>query len=262
MHMQPVVVLSLLSCAASYTECGRGLEDCFEVPSGRYLAVEPDDGAGPMEAAVYFHGYSTNAEAQLSRSWMDDLTGRGWLVILPDGYGETWSHENSPSSYRDEIAFIDEVLADVRQRWDVAGLYGTGFSQGASMAWYTACERGGEFEAFFPASGSFWEPLPESCPGAPVNMRHTHGTSDTVFPLEGRAIGDTHQGDTYEGLALWRAWGGCPEAPDREEVQGEVTCQIWETCTSGKELRLCLHDGGHTSPADWMVQNLDWAASL
>lgn len=252
------LMLALAACnTEQYTDCTPELGDCREVEGGRYLYVEPEDFSG--QALIYFHGYGGSAKGQVGKSWVEeDLLPRGVLGIFPDGYDNTWSHEGSPSSDRDELAFLDAVLDDVRERWEVTILDASGFSQGASMGYDLACYRTGELRSFFPGSGTFWEPLPASCDG-PMHIRHTHGTADSTFPLEGRAIGLQQQGDTYEGLALWRSVNGCSEEADREEVQGEVTCQVWESCSSGREIRLCLHDGGHSAPDDWMAQNLDWA---
>ena len=257
-------LLSLAACQEDFTGCDSELTGCHEVDGGRYLSVEPEHTDGPLKVLIYFHGYSSSAKSQVRKSWVeDDLQPRGWLSIFPDGMDNTWSHDGSPSDDRDEIRFLDAVMADVSERWEVEAYYSSGFSQGASMSWYAACYRGDQFAAFFPASGSFWEPLPESCEGGPVNLRHTHGTADGTFPLEGRGIGLSYsQGDTNVGIDLWRDWNGCAEAPDREEVQGEVTCSIWDTCEAGRELRFCLHDGGHSSAEDWMSQNLDWAEGL
>jgi len=258
-----LAALALMGCSSTYTNCGVGLSNCYSVDSGRYLVVAPEASSGPLSVLIHFHGWGSSATSHSGKSWVaDDVTSRGWLGVFPDGINETWSHDGSPNADRDEIAFLDDVIADVRDRFDVENFYGSGFSQGASMAWYLACERGDQFTSFFPASGTFWDPLPQTCTAGPVNLRHTHGTSDTTFPLEGRPIGTSHQGDTLEGMALWRDINGCSEAPERTEVEGVVTCQIWDQCASGRELRLCLHDGGHTYPDDWMMQNLDWSESL
>jgi len=258
------LLLSVLGCQEDFLACDSELTGCVEVESGRYLSVEPEEADGPLPGMIYFHGYSTSASAQTRKDWVEGvMQPRGWLSIFPDGMKNTWSHENAPSGNREEMSFIDEVMADVSERWDVEAFYGSGFSQGASMAWYTACDRGDKFTAFFPASGSFWDPLPESCSAA-IHLRHSHGTADTTFPIEdGRAIGlNSHQGDTNDGMALWRAQNGCAETPDREEVQGSFTCSLWDTCSSGKQLQYCLHDGKHSAPDDWMSLNLDWVESL
>lgn len=247
--------------------CQEGSTRCHEVESGRYLALEPEgwDGVSELPSLVYFHGHGGSAGGTAaSADWLvDGVSAWGGLLILPDGYHNSWSHMGSPEQYRDEEVFVDQVMADAAARWPLSDTrYVSGFSSGGSMAWDVACLRGDDFTAFLPMSGSFWEPLPTECPTGPVSLRHTHGTADTIMPLEGRAIGDAHQGDVFEGMALWRSFDGCAEEPDATVVEGLVTCQLWTTCSSGAQLALCLHDGKHAPPDGWIDHALPWADAL
>ena len=126
------------------------------------------------------------------------------MLILPDGIDKTWAHQGSPSQARDEIAFMDAVRADMLARWPIEPneILVTGFSQGGSMVWDLACQRGSDYGAFVAVSGAFWEPLPERCVGGPVDLLHIHGTTDRTVPMAGRPIGDRwRQGDVMQGLA-------------------------------------------------------------
>ena len=244
-----------------------GADPC-RVPGGDYHAVLPDgwDGTTPLPAVIFFHGYnSSSARVVANRSLISGFTDRGVLFVAPNGIDGSWAHGGSPSQARNEIAFVDALMDDMRARWpiDDTRLWVTGFSQGGSMAWDVACYRGDQVAAFYPVAGAFWRPHPASCPSGPVNLRHVHGTSDQVVPMEGRPIGAFwHQGDVRESILLLAAQNGCAEAPDRIEIQGNVTCEIWDQCTSGRELQLCLHPGGHVLPQGWISQVLSWAGAL
>ncbi|MGI9335707.1 MAG: polyhydroxybutyrate depolymerase, partial [Gammaproteobacteria bacterium] len=101
------------------------------------------------------------------------------------------------------------------------------------------------------------------CPGGPVNLRHVHGTADPVVPMQGRPIGDTWiQGNVREGWRLWLENGDCAARPDRVERSGGLSCEVWSSCASGKELRLCLHPGGHKRIAGWVEDSVSWVESL
>lgn len=255
------MLLLLLACADDPTRCSADLSGCYEVEGGRYLVSEPAgwDGESPLPMLVYFHPYNGTDSSARGRSWLSgELEARGILGVFPNGINETWAHQGSPSRARDEIAFLDAVLADVESRWPLSSRMASGFSQGGSMAWDAACYRGSRFDAVFPLSGAFWDPLPETCTDGPVNLRHTHGLSDGTVPMEGRPIGNSQQGDVLDGIAVWRAVNGCEEDPDTTEVVGVSTCQVWSSCTSGRQLMLCLHDGGHEIPAGWFEESLDW----
>lgn len=260
----PLLILG--ACKEDDLHCHDDSTRCYEVGLGRYLAVEPEgwDGQTAIPVMVFFHGHGGSAGgAAASYDWLvDGVSAWGGLLVLPDGLDGSWSHQGSPEQERDEDVFVDQIMADAAQRWPLTERrYVSGFSSGGSMAWHVACYRGDDFTAFLPISGSFWEPLPGDC-GGPVSLRHTHGTEDTIMPLEGRAIGDSHQGDVYEGMALWREMNGCAEEPDEVVVQGEVTCQMWQSCSSGEQLALCLHGGKHAAPEGWIDDALPWADAL
>ena len=52
---------------------------------------------------------------------------------------------------------------------------------------------------------------------------------------------------------------GCPEEPDQIVPDGPYSCQVWDQCSSGKQLALCLYDGPHLVPDGWLGANLRWA---
>lgn len=227
------------------------------VEGGEYRFTEPADFSGT--ALIFFHGYNGSAAGVQGRSWMEALEPQRVLGIFPEGIDKTWAHVGSPSDARDELAFLDAVVADVRANWSIERLYVSGFSQGASMAWDAACYRGATFDAAFPVAGAFWEPLPEAC-GTPLPLRHTHGTADTTYPLTGRPIGSWQQGDVNAGLTVWRERNRCREET-QDVTEGSATCTVWQ-CETAREVRLCLHDGAHQVPGEWLEQNLSWANEL
>ncbi|MCB9742529.1 MAG: hypothetical protein H6740_08020 [Alphaproteobacteria bacterium] len=235
---------------------------CFEVEGGRYFAQAPEgwDGEAELPVVLHYHGYGGTGDGAMRSGVLQEMRARGYLIVTPDGINGSWAHVGSPSTARDELAFFDAVWADVQARWPLHPTLrlGTGFSQGGSMAWDIACYRGDQLTAFMPTSGAFWEPLPRTC-DTPMTLMHTHGTSDTTVPMAGRPIGDSMQGDVLEGVGVLRATKGCPEAPDLVEAVGVTECQAWTSCAQGGELRLCLHDGGHTRPDGWLEQAFGWA---
>lgn len=250
--------------AGSPAEACGAIDDPCPAGGGSYHAHAPNgwDGASPLPTVIFFHGYAATGTTMMkNKGLVKAFSDLGVLFIAPNGLRKTWAHVGSPSSARDELVFTDAILADVKRRWPVDEklLWVSGFSQGGSMAWDLACYRGDQYAAFAPISGAFWRPLPERCPSGPINLRHIHGLGDTVVPMKGRPIRRIfRQGDVRRGMAVRRRQNGCPESPSRVERQGILTCEVWDQCSGGKELRLCLHDGGHSMPRGWVAEAYDW----
>ncbi len=245
------------------------------VQDGFYLMRTPKgwDGKTPLPAAVFFHGYSASADevmkdVELGRT-LSDL---GVLLVAPNGNDHSWSFPGKMQGSRDDFAFVGHVLDDVEKRLpiDRSRLWATGFSIGGSMTWYLSCFMPERFAAFAPVAGAFWDPMPQisppTCPGGPVALRHIHGLADKTVPMAGRPIrgGVYHQGDVMKSIAHLKARNGCPQEPTSTSVKDGLTCQTWAggTCTSGKEIVLCLHKGEHEIAANWIGDDYRWVEGL
>ncbi len=238
-----------------------GVEAACTVPSGEYRVRLPG-GAKPSErigAILYLHGYGGTAENAIrNKALVRMASDLGVALIAPQGADRSWSFPGSPQERRDDIAFVAAVLDDATRRLpiDPDKILASGFSVGGSMVWYLACNLGDRFAGFAPVAGAFWEPLPQSCPGPEPNLFHVHGTSDTVVPMAGRAIGDrARQGDVMEGWKLWETKGACAgEVPESFSLERlGLECERRARC-NGKTLELCLHPGGHAFKAVWVAR--------
>jgi polyhydroxybutyrate depolymerase len=259
----PLVLAALTLLAASAARaapaCGAADQPCA-LPNGFYFAEKPAqwDGKSPLPVLVHFHGFREQAIEVIGREGIRDLADRlGVLVVVPQGEGQTWSHPGSPASLRDEFAFVEMLLADLRRRFrlDEERLWASGFSQGASMVWALACHRGELFRSYLPISGAFWRPEPQQCPTLPRSIRHIHGLNDVTVPLEGRPIrgGRFHQGRIAHAIALARQAGACkPEKDDDFVSRGTLMCRKPIGCAGEATLELCLHAGGHDFDQSWL----------
>ncbi len=263
--------LASLSQAAGSQAAGQKIETDSRIEeivlgSGRYVIVMPgsERSETPYPTLFYYHGYGQSADLVLKNNALLKLaSARGVMLVIPDGLNRSWSNVGAPSERRDEIAFTKDILKDVQSRHDLdkSRLWASGFSQGGSMAWDVACYMGEEFSAFFPIAGSFWRPHPVTCEN-PVNIRHIHGLSDRVVPMTGRPIGTRwHQGDVKTGVRIWQETNRCTANSETVSL-ADMSCEIWRGCATGKELELCLHNGGHNIKIKWLAQGMDWAESL
>jgi len=245
------LILSALACAP----CG-GDAPC-EIEGGYYMAFPPA-GRGPWPVVVYPHGAGSRPESYAGNGAMLEVFhAAGVMLILPAGEGEVWNAWLAPDR-RDDLAFFDDVLAHAEGIWaiDASRVIASGFSLGGSMAHLAACYRPDVYAAAAPMSGTFWEPFPGDCADAPMRLRHTHGTSDGTWTMEGRSWGAAKQGAVEDAAAFWAAQNGC-SGETTAEVEGPVTCTVWRGCDV--ETRLCLHGEGHDRIDGWEQRLIDWA---
>lgn len=240
------------------TPCGGDI--ACRVPSGDYRIELPKDG-DLRGVYVYFHGFKSSAELQMQQRPLVETTLAHHLAyVAVDGVGGSWSFPNSARPGRDEKVFIAGILDDLQRRYGVGAdktVIG-GFSVGASMAWYTACQQGGKAAAMVTFSGVFWDPLPnaEDCVADIPPMVHFHGTADQTFPLNGRAIGPNfHQGDAFKSMSIMRERAKCDLTHARKLTLDGIACDDVPGCIRGDSI-MCIHNGGHEARADLLDAGL------
>lgn len=260
------VLLLLFAFPVSAGACGP--ESRCEVPGGYYLAATPEewDGTSPLSLVVYFHGWNSSPEATFrNRAMVQGATSRGALFVAPFADTGYWRQigEGRAERGRDEAAYIRAVMADVRKRWpiDEERTLASGFSRGASMVWNVACYTGDLFRAYAPIAGGFWRSNPDTCPTGAVNLRHIHGLADGVVAFD--KIGIYNSMPITQGFDILAQLNRVTHK-GREVDSGDdrLTCERWDESESGRVLELCLHKRGHSIPAEWVGQGLDWLTAL
>lgn len=258
-----LLIIALSGTSAAGT-CGRTVP--CEVEGGYYLAAPPPDwdGSSPLPLVVYFHGWNSSPEATFkNRAMVNGVNNRGALFVAPYARTGYWRQigDGRAEQGRDELAYVHAVMADIAKRWpiDDQRTLASGFSRGASMVWNVACYAGPLFCAYAPIAGGFWDSTPPDCPTGPVSLRHIHGTADGVVAYD--KVGIYNSRPIPEGFATLRRLDGCSNASDTKQRQ-RLTCGSWRDCTSGRVLEVCLHDGGHSIPAEWVGEGFDWMMAL
>jgi polyhydroxybutyrate depolymerase len=245
------------------------MQPCRFGENAEYRVYPPQgwDGKTPIGAFVFVHGHrATAAEIVNYKELSDAVHGMGFMLVAPQGLGDSWSTPGSPGDgRRDELAFMAAMLDDLEKNFpiDRARLVASGFSQGASVVWEIACRGDGRFAAFMPVAGVWWQPMPVACTAPKRPLLHIHGINDPVMPMGGRNLRDRwKQGDVSIAVATMRVINNCEAGKSRREQRGELTCVFEDGCTSGKPVALCLHQGDHHTNPVWFTQMADWLSSV
>ena len=245
-----ISAIALAAIAANGAQaCGRDTDCVIGGRSYRIAFPEGHDGTTPIGAIVFSHGYRGTANGVMRNKALTALADEfGVALIAAQAAGPDWNIPGAPDHHElegiDELAYFDALIADVTTRFaiDRTRLVASGFSSGAMMVWHLACYRGAAFKGFVPMSGTFWEPVPETCPSGAVNLIHYHGREDPVVPLTGRPIGDAHQGNVAEAIEMLARSGGYRPVGTGETPGLQCARQVAD---DGKLLELCLFAGKH-----------------
>jgi polyhydroxybutyrate depolymerase len=255
-------VLASMAGAQTAPACGTG-GDCLVDDGRSYRIRMPETGAGETVGAIFFaHGFRGSAAGVMRNKSLGRMADRlGVALIALDAGGEDWALPGAPhpGEGRDELTYVDNVIADASARFaiDKDRLVASGFSAGAMLVWTLACARGDRFAGFVPIAGTFWAPVPESCPGPVSSVIHIHGDADKTVPLLGRAIGNARQGAVPDALAMYARLGEF--GPVRQEYIGDLGCDTRRNAT-GEILMFCQFSGGHSFRTEFLSQAWDMLA--
>jgi len=261
--MRPILSAILMLFANPGFACGPET-DCTVLDGTRTYRYALPDSAGPVGAVFHAHGYRGSADGAMgngSLRAMADRLGMAFVALNADADDWTLAHRPRAPGQTEasEYAYVTAVIEDLAGRIDLDRdrLIATGFSAGGMMTWTLACGMSGTFAGFVPYSGTFWAPVPETCPTQAAPLIHIHGDADRTVPMEGRAIGPTRQGNVHDALEMYAALGQQPDATPVEMPDG-LTCSLSENA-AGIVLGLCLFEGGHsysTARVEWAIDRI------
>jgi len=258
-----IVVAALASMTGPQPALACGIESDCLLDDGRSYRIrmpETETDTGQAIGAIFFaHGYRGSAAGVMRNKSLGAMADRlGVALIALDAAGEDWALAGAPhpGEGRDELTYVDNVIADATAKFgiDKDRLVASGFSAGGMLVWTLACERGDLFAGFVPIAGTFWAPVPNSCPGPVSSVIHIHGDADKTVPLLGRAIANTRQGAVPDALAMYARLGDF--GPASAERIGNLDCDTRRNAT-GEILSFCQFSGGHSFRTEFLGQAWD-----
>jgi polyhydroxybutyrate depolymerase len=234
-----------------------------------YLTVAPKD-IQPTEKlpiVVALHGLGVDRRGMLSAAnWRQSVAQDRFLAVFPQGVANSWNVGPCcpPASLLgiDDLGFLDQVVAQVSAgpNADAQRTYLTGFSNGAIMAYYTACSRPGVYQAVAPIAGSN---LTGCTPQQPISLFHQHADPDPVVPFDGKpTVAQILSSATFPSVpisvAAWAVADGCPAQPAITTETSGVERSVWEPCAAGTRVELVRLPGvGHNWPNKGPYKGLD-----
>lgn len=258
--MRLLAALFLTLAALPAQACGPD-SDCM-VGARSYRLYVPEGPGGATGAFLFAHGYRGSAEGAMRNASLRRLADAlGLAFVALDAEGPDWDLAHTPRAPERQEAleydYVSDVLDDLATRMDLdaSRVVMSGFSAGGMMTWTIACGMSERFAGFVPYSGTFWAPVPESCPAPPATLVHIHGTDDSTVPLGGRPIGPTRQGDVSKALAMYRDHGGFTAAGNHPAPDG-MACEAARSET-GLLLEFCTFEGGHSFSTERLRYGLE-----
>lgn len=256
--MRLFLAAALTLFASPVLACGPDT-DCTVLGDRTYRYYIPDTD-GPVGAFFHAHGYRGSANGAMRNAGLRAMADRlGIAFIALNADADDWNLAHRPRSPDQaeaaEYEYVAAVIEDVATRIDLNRdrLIATGFSAGGMMTWTLACGMSDTFVGFVPYSGTFWAPVPETCPTPAGTVIHIHGSDDSTVPLEGRVIGSARQGSVTQAFAMYSAHGNFPP-PERAAFPEGDGC-LASVSETGEGLAVCLFSGGHS----YSVSRVEWA---
>lgn len=191
----------------------------------------------PLMIAI--HGHSWTASRFQNTSQIDKLSdSKNFIVAYPDGEGGMWNAGNCCSTLgTDDVTLISGIIDSITSSYNIdkTRVWVLGHSNGAMMAYRSACEISEKVTAIAVGGGTF---AAFSCkPAKPVSVLAIHGTDDQTLPIDGSIWGPS----PLLSATKYAGYAGCTSA----------TSTTW-TCPNGSQIQVNIETGvGHYSQSWW-----------
>lgn len=228
----------------------------LHVPSGW-------NGTSALPVLLVFHG--------VPRGNMRALTGfdaiadqRGFAVAYPESRDQDWAIgctacTNAARGGIDDVRFVEDLLDELAGSLPVDSrrVWAAGFSQGALLAHFLACEIPDRIAAFASVAATMIEQVAIGCePSRQVPWLFVHGSEDEVLPAAGEQGAFANTISIQTTTSIWADFDGCAEGAALSELpdggDGNLTnvrLHDWSACEAGVDVQWYeIVGGGHVWP--------------
>jgi polyhydroxybutyrate depolymerase len=264
----PALALASALLAASASEASANETIIVDGVRRTYAIEAPAGGAGARPVVFFLHGAGGSADAIARDGWSAEARREGFLLVglqgLPVDPARPSDLRGNPNIWNDgsgrgrrtaadeaDVRYFDAVLAAVEKTYPVdrSRIYVAGHSNGASMSFRLAEERGDEIAAIAVLAGGVQMAAP---PRRPVPALIMLGEQDPIVPLNGGRTTLPWGGRTYDNppfiqtAETWARRNGCDaDARPTETDAAQTRTLQWAPC---QVTFVILRNHGHQWP--------------
>lgn len=274
-------LLFFLTCSAAYGQSGTVHPRSFVHDDSlrSYLLYVPNTYTG-QEAwplVIHYHGFGINATIQMQYSGMNAVADTAhFLVAYPNGLpvddivfgasGPGWHIPEVIDASHDDVAFTDSLIDHIDADFsiDLRRVHATGWSNGALMSYYLACQLPDRIASIASVAVPMTEAMLNSCQAdRALSTLIFHGTNDPIFPWTG--VPDFFS-PPPAAASFWASNNMCTADSTVTELANiatddscTVTLIAYQNCDRSAEVLFYrINDGGHTWPGSIPRPGWEW----
>ena len=186
---------------------------------------------------IALHDYASSGQAIAAHTGLNSAADTfGFMAVYPDSLDLYWDAGQIGNGWPlgsesvDDVGFLTQLLDDLQAEYDAGVVYVTGFGQGGALAYRLACSIPDRLNAVAVIGALLSDYHVANCEDvtAPISMLIAVGTDDLVYPLEGRTLTSTSDGQTAQ--VLKRRGDGC-FLVGSQSVSGHLTHKCNSNCS-------------------------------
>lgn len=238
-----------------------------------YILYLPPNIQANAPLVFNLHGHTSNATERMNVSQMNAVADNfGFAVCYPQGSlsfaGNPFWDADLDIGDADDLGFLTNLASNLQTTYALNPneTFSCGFSNGAYMSYYLACNASTIFRAIAPVGGLMHDMTYNNCsPSNPVPVLHIHGEKDAIVPIAGYPDYNDGWGGAESAISSVQYWSNInmcntTSIKDTSVIEGTtIYAQKFDGCAN--EVSYYLIKGeGHTWPGS-TNSNVDYFTS-